>query len=99
MSAKPLPLPAFAGELIKTRSCTVCGSLIPPARLKAVPNARACVPCLEANGDVPPIRRIDSSSPSGETDEVYFTENRYFEEHLSRSQQRVFVESVEETAD
>lgn len=95
MAASPLPSPTKTGELIKTRACTVCGGLIPAARLKALPNTRTCVPCLTSQGDVPLIKRIDSSSPTGETSEVYFTENRYFEEYLSRANQRVFVESAE----
>jgi len=38
------------------RLCTECEEPIRAVRLKVVPNAKQCVPCLEALGDVPLIR-------------------------------------------
>ena len=34
-------------------SCERCGKPIPAERLEALPNARTCVPCVMADGDVP----------------------------------------------
>lgn len=54
------------------RSCGRCGQPIPQQRLTAHPNARLCVPCLEAMGDVPRIRRFDEYTPDGHKIETYF---------------------------
>lgn len=44
------------GTLTLLRMCSECEAPIPAARLKVMPNARQCVKCLEALGDVPLIR-------------------------------------------
>jgi len=38
------------------RSCVTCHTQISKGRLKVMPNATLCVPCLEAVGDVAPAR-------------------------------------------
>lgn len=39
--------------------CHHCDCPIPTNRLRANPKATSCVPCLEAAGDVAPLRRLD----------------------------------------
>lgn len=46
-------------ETAGVRLCIHCDTEIPPARLKAMPTAASCVPCLEVTGDVAKIRRHD----------------------------------------
>jgi hypothetical protein len=67
------------------RVCEECEESIPPARLKAVPNARMCVPCLEGLGDVPRIKKFEEHSESGELlSETFFTKNPYIEHQIGR---------------
>lgn len=54
--------------------CSSCGKLLSPARLQAKPNATQCVPCLEAAGDVPIIRRYDEVNHET-THQTYYTHN------------------------
>jgi len=61
----------------------VCGDPITEARLKAIPTARQCVPCLEQAGDVPRLRRLDEVTNEG-TVETYFIENPYISSSLRR---------------
>jgi len=56
----------------------VCGEPIPEKRLRAKPEATECVPCLEANGDVPRIKRYDETTEDG-TVSTMFTHNAYIE--------------------
>ena len=65
------------------KSCTTCGNPIPAARLAAQPNAKQCVPCLSASGDVPRIRRYDERNCES-THETYFTHNPQFDSQLQR---------------
>lgn len=68
------------------RLCQECEEPIPTARLKAMPSARLCVPCLEKAGDVPIIRRYDEAGVDGDTAQTYYVNNRDIErERLRRS--------------
>lgn len=66
-----------------SRRCTSCYKPISPARLKIKPNATQCVPCLEADGDVLPLRRLDESTRNGGV-QTYFTSDPYKEIYLLR---------------
>lgn len=62
---------------------------IPAKRLKAVPRAEQCVPCLEAMGDVPRLRRYDEFTADGDKVETVFTSNEAIEYQMQRVAQRV----------
>jgi hypothetical protein len=66
-----------------TKSCSSCGEVIPSARLKAQPNATQCVRCLEADGDVPRLRRYDEKN-CVDTHSTLFTHNAAIEDHIDR---------------
>lgn len=72
-----------------TRQCQgTCGQPIPANRLAAQPNARLCVQCLEAAGDVLPIKRFDETTGDGEQVQTLFTKDRRIERqmnHLNKS--------------
>lgn len=97
MSSLPLSRPQKVGVLLKTRACAVCGVLITYARLRAVPSASHCVACLEASGDVPVIKQLDSAPPESDVGQLFFTANSYFSDYLSRVNERKFVESEDTT--
>jgi hypothetical protein len=78
----------FVPTKITPRLCTVCSEAIPAARLKAMPRATKCVPCTEAQGDVPLLRRFDENSPQG-TVETLFTSDANLSRQLSRQRQTV----------
>lgn len=70
------------------RLCTVCSEAIPAARLKAQPRATKCVPCLNAAGDVPLLRRFDEQSAQG-TVETLFTNDAKLEREILRQRNTV----------
>ena len=41
------------------KKCEICGKLIPPERLKIIPETRRCVDCARAKGSDIHIRRAD----------------------------------------
>lgn len=65
-------------------SCSVCGVRITSARLKANPDARQCVACLSAAGDVQPIQRYDEFNHETSY-QTYFTRNPQLELARDRS--------------
>jgi hypothetical protein len=66
------------------RLCEECDQPIPQKRLRAVPTATLCVPCLEAQGDVPKIKRYDETAKDGEIIQTVFTRNRTLESAIRR---------------
>lgn len=72
---------------VKTRACESCHEPIPQARLRAVPNARQCVACLTAAGDVPLLRRFDQHA-NGEQSTPYFTTDQRAANRISRHASR-----------
>lgn len=60
-------------------SCTLCGETLSQKRLKASPNARQCVRCLEHAGDVPRVRQFTDTTKDGENIVIRFTSNSYIE--------------------
>lgn len=64
-------------------NCTVCGEVISEARLKAIPDAKACVTCAAKN-DVPRIKRFDDHTENGEVTETYYTKNHAIEAEVER---------------
>jgi hypothetical protein len=66
------------------RFCEECDQPIPEKRLRAVPAATLCVPCLEAQGDVPKIKRYDETAKDGEIIQTVFTRNRTLESQIKR---------------
>lgn len=61
-------------EGIEAKQCIDCGEPIPEKRLKAVPDAVLCVPCLEARGDTPHIKRFDEFNDQREiVEQTFFT--------------------------
>jgi hypothetical protein len=70
-------------------NCTLCNEPIPTARLKAVPSATECVPCLTKAGDVPTIKRFDQYiAKGGEIEDVveitYKGKNQYIDAELAK---------------
>ena len=43
---------------LSERSCEICGRVIPPERLEALPETRRCVECARKNGSDLKIRRV-----------------------------------------
>jgi hypothetical protein len=65
---------ASSSSTFETRQCAgLCGQPIPNKRLIARPNARMCVPCQEAAGDIPVIRRFDETTADGNKLETFFS--------------------------
>lgn len=60
-----------------------CGQPIPEKRLAAQPNARLCVPCLVAQGDVPQVKRFDEVGRDGEVHQTFFTKDRRIERQIN----------------
>ncbi len=91
--AKVLKFPA--------RNCTVCENPIPAKRLQAVPNATKCVVCLEAEGDVPRVRRYDEHNMHGEqVCQTYFTDNPHCANQVRRVNELDFpTQALEVAAD
>jgi hypothetical protein len=57
-----------------TRMCNgTCGQPIPEKRLAVMPRATMCVPCQEARGDVPVIKKFTDHVGDNEEIETYFT--------------------------
>jgi hypothetical protein len=50
-----------------------------------MPSATVCVPCLQAKGDVPQLRRFDEITPSGDKVETIFTHDRQIEGAIKRA--------------
>lgn len=65
----------------KPRHCIHCDLPISAARLKARPNANACVPCLEIHGDVPTVKSLDANVTT-----TYTQSNSYIDAHHRRQQ-------------
>lgn len=74
---------------MSSRTCTECGESIPANRLAAVPGATQCVPCLQAAGDVPRIKRFDETTKDDLVVETYYVRNPYIE--LQQAKQRIAV--------
>jgi hypothetical protein len=66
------------------RDCSECGTSIPENRLRAMPNAYQCVPCLEKMGDVAPMRRYDEVGVDGEIISTFYLKNNYVESQQKR---------------
>lgn len=85
MSPATLELPPTVARL-----CASCGESIPAARLQATGHtATLCVPCLEQQGDVPVLRRLDEYLPDGDKVETLFTENSSFDRYMRHMSQDV----------
>src|SRR5216683_7324609 len=68
-----------------TRPCAgPCGTFLSQARLRAMPSARLCVPCLEQAGDVPVLKRYDDAGVDGEVHQSFFTNNKAIETEMHR---------------
>lgn len=75
------------------RLCHACGKAIPLGRLKAVPSATLCVPCLISLGDVLPIKRFDEACVEGIV-ESYFTRDLAFESQIHRERTHAVTNKV-----
>ncbi len=72
---------------IGPRKCESCGKEIPTKRLAVKPNATQCVPCLEAQGDVPRTKRYDEYVNGEEVSQTLYTdEDRYIAGQVNRIQ-------------
>lgn len=67
------------------RFCSICGEPIAEYRLRIQPTARQCVPCLNAAGDVAPIKRFDEMSGENSV-ETYFIRDYAIERQAYRAQ-------------
>lgn len=65
----------------RVRLCLGCELPLTSKRLKAVPNATMCAPCLEAGGDVDKIKSLDGDV---ELSSLYTKSDSYIERHLNR---------------
>lgn len=69
------------------RGCIVCAAPIPEARLKALPTATKCIPCLLKEGDVLKLKRHDDHfGNEGEIVEIYFKKPSHY---VERTMQRL----------
>jgi hypothetical protein len=71
-----------------SRLCRVCTEPISQLRLTALPDTTICRPCLELEGDVPRVRRLDEYRLDGEdvieVNQSYFTNDQYKSDYLNR---------------
>src|SRR5271157_2784061 len=70
------------------RVCHACGKEIPSIRLRAVPSAILCVPCLTALGDVLPLRRFDEHNKE-DIVETLFVQNGEIDRQIRRERTHV----------
>lgn len=64
--------------------CSVCGKRLSEARLKAMPSADTCVPCLDAAGDVVRYKQYDDNDVA-----TVYTHNSLLERRRRRLNRRV----------
>lgn len=69
----------------RSRLCSSCQCPIPANRMKANPKATSCVPCLEAAGDVAPLRRLDE----GDDQTMYYAGDPRMERETHRVHQNI----------
>lgn len=77
----------------------MCGLPLQAGRLAAVPNAMECVPCLEAQGDVPKLKLVQEPIVKGdEVDmvELIFTDkgNPYAADFVNRGNAGAFLARI-----
>lgn len=89
------PKTAPAGPV---RLCTECELPIPTARLRAMPNARQCVKCLEFLGDVPRVKHYHEQTSDGETVTTAYTDRQIIT-HLTQQDIRQAEEFLEEATE
>lgn len=65
--------------------------------MKAMPSATRCVPCLEAMGDVAPLRRFDEVGFDGEIVSTFYENNSYVESQQYRVSAFTIPDSERET--
>jgi hypothetical protein len=81
-------------SLSSLRKCSECGGNIPATRLRAVPTAVLCVPCLETAGDVPRIQQFSERTKDGDVITTQFRSNHQIETQLRRVLSEVAPDGV-----